>query len=245
MPALILIEVLIQAFCVYHASQRGTAFPWIYIIMIPGLGPMAYFLFEILPGMADTRRGRKVVTDIRTVLDPERDYRERKAEVEMSGTPSAKAAFADECAKRGMHDEAVAMYRSALAGMYADDPHLLMGLARVQIDKGDFVHCQATLDHLRAKNPDFNSTDGHLVYARSLEGQGKIQEALQEYEALSGYFPGLEAKVRHALYLQKLGRVEQSRPMLETIMANYKRLPRHAQDLNRDWANVARRNLEG
>ena len=144
-----------------------------------------------------------------------------------------------------MHDEAVTMYRSALSGAFADDPHLLLGLAKVQIGNDDCAGCQQTLDHLRAKNPDFNSPDGHLLYARALEGQNRDAEALQEYETLSDYYPGLEAKVRHALYLQKLGRVEQSRPMLETIVTNYKRLPRHAQQLNRDWANVARRNLEG
>jgi len=245
MPILVLAELLIQVACIFHANKRGTLMPWMYIIMIPGIGPVAYFLFEMLPDMARTRGGQKVALDIRAVLDPNRDFNERKAEAEMTQTPATKAAFADECAKRGMHDEAVAMYRSALAGAYADDPALLMGLAKVQIDMADFAGCQATLDHLRAKNPDYQSADGHLLYARSLEGQNKQSVALQEYEALSGYYPGLEARVRHALYLLKLGRVDQARNMLENIMANYKRLPRHAQDLNRDWANVARRNLEG
>ncbi|MEQ1754238.1 MAG: tetratricopeptide repeat protein [Micropepsaceae bacterium] len=245
MPILILAEVLIQAACIYHASQRGTIFPWIYVIMIPGIGPVAYFLFEILPDTAKTRRGQKVVTDLRTVLDPDREFRERRAEAELTQAPATKAAFAEECARRGMHDEAVTMYRSALSGTFADDAHLMLGLARAQIGKCDCAGCQQTLDQLRAKNPDFNSPEGHLLYARALEGLNKDAEALHEYEALSGYYPGLEAKVRHALYLQKLGRVEQSRPMLETIVANFKRLPRHAQELNRDWANVARRNLEG
>jgi hypothetical protein len=244
MPILVLAELLIQVACIFHANKRGTLMPWIYVIMIPGIGPVVYFVSEILPEMAQTRGGQKVALDIRTVLDPDRDFRERKEAAEMTQTPATKAAFADECAKRGMHDEAVAMYRSALSGAYAADPALLMGLAKVQLGMSDFAGCQSTLDHLRARNPDFQSADGHLIYARSLEGQNKEADALQEYEALSGYYPGLEARVRHALYLQKLGRVDQARGMLETIMANYKRLPRHAQDLNRDWANVARRNLE-
>ena len=33
--------------------------------------------------------------------------------------------------------------------------------------------------------------------------------------------------------------------MLDGVVTTFKQLPRHAQDLNRDWYNVARRNLEG
>jgi hypothetical protein len=33
--------------------------------------------------------------------------------------------------------------------------------------------------------------------------------------------------------------------MMEAVVHSYKQLPRHAQDLNRDWYNVAKRNLEG
>jgi len=218
--------------------------PWIYVIMIPGLGPAIYFLSEILPEMAGSRGGRKVVADLRTVIDPDLELRQRQADAELAQTPATKAAYADECSKRGMHEEAVAMYRSALSGAFGDDPHLLLGMARAQLAKGDFADCEKTLDHLREKNPQFNSPDGHVLYARALEGQNKEAEALAEYEAVSAYFPGLEAKVRHALYLQKLGRVEQSRPMLEAIVANYKRMPRFAKKLNSDWAKVASQNLQ-
>lgn len=245
MPIFILVEVLLQAGCVYHASQKGTVYPWIFIIMIPGFGPAAYFLFEILPDLAQTRGGQKVAADIRTVLDPEREFRERKAAAELASTPATKAAFAEECARRGMHEEAITMYRSALSGQYRDDPHLLLALAKVQIAQGDHPGCQQTLDLLRDRNPDFRSDDGHLIYARALEGQNEEVDALKEYEALVGYYPGLEARVRHALYLQKLGRVDEARVRLQAVIDDHRRMPKFSQDLNRDWANVARRNLEG
>jgi hypothetical protein len=245
MPILVLAELLIQGFCLYHASQTGRAHVWIYVILIPGIGPIAYFLFEVLPDMANTRRGRRVLVDVRTVLDPDREYRERRQQVELSGTPAAKAALAEECSRKGMHDDAVMLYRSALAGFYADDPNLLLGFARVLMDKGDFAECQQTLDHLRQKNPTFDSSDGHLLYARALEGQGKRDEAIKEYEALVGYFPGYEAKARYGLYLQKLGNVAKAREIFEGIVKAYKQIPRYAQQLNRDWYDVARRNLEG
>lgn len=246
MPVVILTSVLVQGFCIYHAIQTGRAQPWAYIIaLVPGVGCLAYFLFEILPELADTRRGRRVVGDVRTILDPDREYRERLRQVELSGTPAAKAALADECSRKGMQDDAAELYRSALTGIYADDPNLLLGFARVLIEKGDAEQCQLALDRLREKSPDFDSSEGHLIYARALEGQGKTDEAIKEYEALAGYYPGYESKVRYALYLQKLGNVAKARQLMEGVVAAYKELPRHAQALNRDWYDVARRNLDG
>ncbi|MEQ1865735.1 MAG: tetratricopeptide repeat protein [Micropepsaceae bacterium] len=245
MPILVLAELLLQGFCIYHAVQSGRAQYWIYVLMLPGIGPVAYFLFEILPEMANTRRGRKVVIDVGAVLDPDREYRERRAQVEMSGTPAAKAALADECSRKGMHDDAALLYRSALTGMYADDATLLLGFARALMEKGDVAECQQTLDHLREKNPTFDSGEGHLLYARALAGQSKDGEAIKEFEALADYFPGYEAKVRYAIFLQKLAQVAKAKEILEGVVASYKKLPRHAQALNRDWYDVARRNLEG
>ncbi len=246
MPIIVLATVLIQGFCLYHCSQSGKAQHWFYILLLlPGVGSAAYFFVEILPELASTRRGRKVAVDISTVLDPDRAYRERKAEVEMTGTPAAKAALAEECAVKGMFDDAAALYRSAISGHYADDPNLLLGFAKVLIEKGDFAECQQALDHLKAKNPGFASQDGHLIYARALEGQGKTQEAIAEYDAVSGYFAGFEAKVRYALFAQKVGNVAKAKELMNGVVNAYKQLPRHAQDLNRDWYNVAKRNLEG
>ena len=86
MPLLVLIVILIQGFCLYHASQTGKAQHWMFILLLlPGIGSAAYFFVEILPEMASTRRGQRVVGDIATVLDPDREYRERRAQVELSG----------------------------------------------------------------------------------------------------------------------------------------------------------------
>lgn len=245
MPILVVATIAVQILCVVHAVRTGRTQPWIFIIVfLPLVGCAAYFLVEILPAMANTRRSRKVFADVTTLIDPDREFRERKAQVELTGTPAAKAALADECARKGMFDEAVVLYRTALADIYADDPTFLMGYARVLIEKGDFAECERTLDHLRAKNPDFSSQEGHLMYARALEGQNKTDAAAAEYESLIGYFAGFEAKVRYALMLQKLGSVVRARELLDGVIQAYNRQPRHAQALNRDWYNVARRNLE-
>jgi hypothetical protein len=245
MPLLFIASIAMQVLCVVHAVRTGRTQPWIYIIVfLPAVGCAAYFFVEILPGLANNRRSRKVFTDVTTLIDPDREFRERKAQVELTGTPAAKAALADECARKGMFDEAVVLYRAALTDPFTDDATFLMGYARVLIEKGDFAECERALDHLRATNPDFSSQEGHLMYARALEGQNKTDAATAEYESLIGYFAGFEAKVRYALMLQKQGSVIRARELLDGVVQAYNRQPRHAQSLNRDWYTVARRNLE-
>ena len=243
MPILVLAELMLQGFCIYHCVRSGRTNSWIYLLLLPGVGPAAYFFSEILPELATNRRARRVVTDVSTLFDPDREFRERRAEVELTGTPAAKAALADECARKGMLDEAVELYRSAVAGHYADDAHLLLGFARVLLERGDFAECENTLDHLREKNPDFQSSEGHLIYARALEGQSKTEAATREYEAVTGYFAGFEAKVRYGAFLKKIGNAAKVKTVFEGVVKNYKQQPRHAQDLNREWYDLARKSL--
>ena len=60
------------------------------------------------------------------------------------------------------------------------------------------------LRQLREANPDYHSPDGHLLFARSLEDQDKIDQALQEFTALVNYYPGQEGRCRYALLLQRI-----------------------------------------
>lgn len=40
MPILVLAELLLQIFCIRHAMMGGKQ-EWVYILMIPGVGPVA------------------------------------------------------------------------------------------------------------------------------------------------------------------------------------------------------------
>ena len=66
MPILVIAELILQGFCIYHCVRSGRTNPWIYVLLVPGAGPAAYFLFEILPELANTRRARRVFTDVTT-----------------------------------------------------------------------------------------------------------------------------------------------------------------------------------
>ena len=50
----------------------------------------------------------------------------------------------------------------------------MLGRARAEFGLGRFTEARATLDDLRARWPSWESADGHLLYARTLEGDDRI-----------------------------------------------------------------------
>lgn len=170
MPIIGLLHLLIAIGFVVHANKTGRPQYWMFILLfVPFAGSIAYVLFELLPELANSRRSRRVVSDIRTVVDPHREYRQLGERAMMSGTVDTKCKFAEECERKGMWQEAIDLYREVAQGLYANDPEMLRRLARAELGAGDAKAAMSTLDRLRAAHPDYQNQDAHLTYARALE----------------------------------------------------------------------------
>ena len=100
-------------------------------------------------------------------------------------------------------EEALEHYEHILALPMGDDAIYALGKARAQFGHGNPQQAVATLDDLRERWPDYQSAEGHLLYARALEESGRTEDALSEYQAVANYYPGAEARVRYGLLLAK------------------------------------------
>jgi len=100
-----------------------------------------------------------------------------------------------------------------------------------------------TLDRLRERWPDYQSAEGHLLYARALEESGRTEEALFEYQAVANYYAGAEARVRYGLLLNKVGRHAEAKTVLTEVMARYKRVPRYVRRMQSEWIARAEKAL--
>jgi len=101
----------------------------------------------------------------------------------------------------------------------------------------------ATLEAMRGRWPNFESAEGHLLYARALAGAGRIDEALDEFQAVSEYFPGAEARVRYALLLDQLGRAAEARVVFAELLIQMKRAPKYVRKVQASWLAVAEKYL--
>jgi hypothetical protein len=244
MPFAAILHVLLGVACAVHVVRTGRSYFWIYIVLIfPIVGPLIYVIAEVLPDLIGARTTRRVASTARRILDPEKAYREASRNLQISPTAHNMCALAEACIDRQSYDEAITLYRGALAGQNADAPDIMEGLACAHFLKGDMAQALAVLDELRAKNPDYRSADAHMIYARSLEGLGRDAEALDEYAALTRYYNGEEARCRWALVLRKVGKAAEARALFEEIARAQKLAPSHYVKAQREWIDIARTNL--
>jgi hypothetical protein len=237
---LYIIGIAISIPLIVHVIKTGRATVWVFVMLaFPIIGSAVYFFVEVFPDLKSSRTSQRAMRGLRSTLDPEGDLRKLENEVKVTGNVQSRQRYADELVRLGRAPEAVSIYKSCLTGLFADDPKLLLGYARSQFAAGDAAGSRRTLDELIAKNPDFKSADGHLLYARAVESEGDFEKALSEYATLVEYYPGAEAAVRYAKLLKRQGQHPQARQVLEGLLERAKFAPSHYKKAQREWLDEA------
>jgi hypothetical protein len=244
MPIIAVAGYLVQLALILHVVRSGRSYYWIYILLLaPGLGGLAYFIAEILPEMLGTRGARQAMVNAKRTFDPEGAYRALAEDLDTADTVENRRRLAEECLRLGKVQQAVTLYKTALTGIHKDDANLMHGLARSYFAAGDFANCAQTLEALKAANPRYESADAHLLYARALEGQGRRDEALHEYEAVSRYFAGAEARCRYALLLRQTGHAQQAKQLFQEVVRAVDKAGGPFKRAQREWYDIAKQNL--
>ena len=244
-----IISGLLSLGLVVHCIKTGRNTIWVYVLvvlmtMLPFLGPAVYIAAELAPEWLGSRTSRRAMRGLRTTLDPEGNVRKFENEMQITGNVASRQKYADELVRLGRAKEAVPIYQTCLTGVFADDPKLLLGFANAQFAAGDAAGTRATLDDLIAKNPDFKSADGHLLYARSLEAEGNVEKALSEYATLTEYYPGAEAGVRYARLLIRSDQRPLAQQTLKALLDRARFAPAHYRKAQREWLDEAHRELQ-
>jgi hypothetical protein len=172
-------------------------------------------------------------------VDPGRELRKRREALEATGTVDNRIALADECVEARMYDEAIMLYRECLVGIHRTDPNIMEKLARALFEKGAAAEAKQALDDLIRENPDYKSTEGHLLYARTLEALGQIDVASKEYEILLGSYPGEEARVRYAMLLKQRGAAARAAELFHETLTRAKRAPKYYREKEKEWIRMA------
>jgi len=235
---------MLDVFFIVHAAKTGRFFPWAYVILLlPGIGVIAYALVEVLPELMGSPQSRQAKARLVKTLNPEKRYRQLTDDVAITDTIANRDALAQECLVLGRYQEAEAQFGEILTRPMGDDPKFAYGLARAQFGLGKASDSVATLDALRERWPDYQSADAHLLYARALEHADRWSEALDEYQALANYYPGAEARVRYAQLLDRCGRSTDARAVYLEIVTRLKRAPKYVRKVQAEWIAAAEKGL--
>ena len=238
----LILSILIQVILIVHVIKTGRNQIWIWVLALLSIpGAIAYIVVELLPDVFRSRTAQRTARGLKKAMDPTADLRRYENEARVTGNVAAKQRYAEELTRQGRYDDAIEQYKQALTGLYEHDPNLMLGVARAQFGKGDAASARATLDGLIRMNPDFKSPEGHLLYARSLEEEGNIDKAVEEYRVLASSYPGAEAAVRYAQLLQSQGRGEEARKVARDLLEQARIAPAHYRKAQKSWLDAAQR----
>ncbi|MBV9562892.1 MAG: tetratricopeptide repeat protein [Bradyrhizobium sp.] len=239
-----LVVLLLDISLIYHASRTGRLQPWAFIIlMVPLLGALAYLAVELIPewlGSHDVQRARHRVANR---LDPEKRYRELSDLLAAADTIANRSELAGECLKVARFAEAEKHYDHVLKLPMGDEPLFMIRKAEAQFAGKRPAEAIETLDELQRKWPDYQSAEGHLLYARALAEVGRTEEALEEFHAVAAYFPGAEARVRYGLLLKLVGRKQEARLVFNELLLQMRRAPRYVRNAQAEWLSIAEKQL--
>ena len=245
MPFALILGV-IDIVLVVHAAKTGRFSPWAYVIlMIPVFRAVAYVAVELVPEWFGSYQGQKAKKRFVTTLDPQRRYRALTDDLAITDTIANRDALAAECLELGKFDEAKHHYDEIIARPMGEEAVFFLGRARAEFGEARPADAVATLDDLRQRWPDYQSADGHLLYARALEEIGRTDEAIEEYKALAGYYPGAEARVRYGMLLDRLGRHAEAKLVLTDLLTHMRRAPKYVRKVQAEWIGMAEKALRG
>lgn len=239
MHPLIIIGGIVQIYCIIHAIRNQNN-NWIFILlMVPGIGAAAYALSHIAPDLFGSYGVRKATRRVMKKLDPTRELRALDMNLARSDSVDNRIKVANETLEMGDFARAEQLYREALSGLYERDPYIMLGLARAQFSQSQFQPALETLESLIAHNPDFKSTEGHLLFARCLVELNQLETAAREFEVLRNNFSGEEARFRYAELLARMGRGKRAKEIIAELKLRVDVAPAHYQKAQREWLQKA------
>jgi len=239
-----IVAILLDITLIYHAARTGRLQPWAFIIlMAPLIGSLAYIAAVILPEFFGGPAAQQARRNVANRLDPEKQYRALSDRLAGADTIANREALAAECLSIGRFEEARGHYQHIMSLPMGDEPAYALGKAQAEFGLNRPTDVVATLDALRERWPNFESPEGHLLYARALAACGRSEEALEEFYSVAQYFPGAEARVRYGEYLDLLGRSADAKVVFAELLVQMKRAPKYVRQAQAEWLSIAERRL--
>lgn len=203
--------------------------------MLPLAGSIAYLIIEILPDLLGSHSGRKASSNLRKIINPNKDMNDATHNYSVSDTINNSIRLAEECFNKNMFSEAKELYSKCLRGVHEYDPDIMYGLSQTEFALQNHSEVKFILDQIIEKNPDYKNANAHLLYARNLEALNETNLALKEYEVLDKYFSGPEATYHYAKLLKSNGEQSKSKELFEKIIHYSKTAGKHYNTLYKEW----------
>ena len=238
------LSLVLQVLFGIHAVKTGRPFVWILVIILFSVfGCLGYVIIELMPEWLASPSGQKFKRAIGKTINPEKNLKVALNACTQADTLKNRINLAEQYFQLLRYQEARDIYARCLTGLYAEDPEILLGMAKAEFGLNNPEATIALLDKLKAANPQFKSSEGHLLYARALEGADRTPEAIEEYNALSNYYPSPEPACRLAQIYKAKGEKSLATEIFHTVIKRSATAGKHFNEVNKQWLKLAKREV--
>jgi hypothetical protein len=236
------LSLAIQVMFGFHAIRTGRPFVWVLVIILTSVfGCLAYVVIELVPEWLASPGGVKFKAAIGKKIDPEKALNVALKAINKVDTAQNRINLGEQYLLLNRYQEAREVYVRSLTGIYAEDPLFMMGMAKAEFGLNNFATTITLLDNLKAAHPRLKSSEGHLLYARALENDNRIPEAIHEYETLNGYYSSPEPACRLAQIHKTRGNAELANELFQSVIKRSATAGKSFNDVNKEWIKLAKR----
>ncbi len=230
----------IQIACIFHAMKTGRK-DWMYLlIFLPLVGALIYFVREILPGL----RTDGVASELQYAFIPNSRIKELERNLAIADTDTNKLNLAAEYSRQKQFQRAIELVRSCLTGIYANDPGMMLELARLLFYNNEFAESVRLFERvLSLKNNRFDKPEDDLLYARTLDSNNEKQRAEEEYKKVIRIHHSMEARFHYGLMLKNGNRIAEANEQFGTIQKEKDLHPKHIRRMNSEWIVRSKKEL--
>lgn len=200
------LHILLALLCAVHVVRTGQQLFWLFILFaFPLLGSLVYFFMIYMPNSRLERGALKAVSAAAKAIDPTKEVRAARAELEAAPTAQNQMRLAAALLETGQAQEAATLYEGAVRGPFASDPDLRFGAARAFTECQRFAEALPHLEALQTDRPDYRPDAVLLLMARCYAGTSRQAEAREAFERVLSRFGTFEAHAEYAIWALATG----------------------------------------
>lgn len=235
-----IVILALQAYCAYHSYKRGTHQKWIWLIVfLPLVGSVIYHFSEVFSFSQVSR----VQTGITTLINPGGVIKRLEENLRFTDTFKNRVALADAYLSAGQKERAIQLYESSLTGAFTENEHVLMQLVSAYYYSGRHSDAISAARKI-CKQPQFNRSSSHTVYAMALAASGDDVAAEKEFISMSGKYSYFENRYQYGLFLAAKDRIEEASNIFDAIVQEGSYLSGYERRNNRQWVQSAKAELK-
>lgn len=237
------LHVIVAIYFAVHAVRHQQNIYWLFVLFaFPMFGSLVYCFAVYLPSLRQSRGAYVAARAITQFVDPNRALRESRAQFDRAPTVANRMKLGAALLEGGNAREALEHYQAAANGPFADDPALLLGLARVEFELQRYAAAETTLTRLFAADRQARAkAEPALLYARALAALDATG-ARAAFEAALACASDAAPRCLFADWLAaQPGEADRRRAaaLFKEILQDGRHWPRFAREHNREWLQRA------